>query len=333
MTPKSLETHRSKADRFRRGSRTFSLAALFFSRRQLQATREFYSFCRIVDDAIDEAPTAEIARQRAEALLQAIDRNETTSDEPLNVALESWRALEDQFQIPRTYARELILGQLMDAQGFRPATQAELDLYCYRVAGVVGLAMCHITGILKAPILKAPENSAARNRQSQTSEIEILSMAAACGRALQLTNIARDLFEDHRRGRNYFPQDLSPQINTNFDPELAYQQAQQLLSWADESYAIARKGWWSLPFRPRLAVAIAQSLYREIGQQILRQGSAATLRRQIVPRHRQITMAIGLSIKLVVNELWSRLSRPAQTKLHIVRPTSVLDFTTQITGR
>jgi phytoene/squalene synthetase len=85
--------------------------------------------------------------------------------------------------------------------------------------------MCHITGILKAPILKAPENSAARNRQSQTSEIEILSMAAACGRALQLTNIARDLFEDHRRGRNYFPQDLSPQINTNFDPELAYQQA------------------------------------------------------------------------------------------------------------
>ncbi|HRK06855.1 MAG TPA: phytoene/squalene synthase family protein [Pseudobdellovibrionaceae bacterium] len=328
MTPKSLESHRAKADRFRRGSRTFSFAALFFNRRQLQATREFYSFCRIVDDAIDEAPSAEIARHRAEVLLHALDRNETTTDERLSVALESWYALEAQFQIPRSYARELILGQLMDAQGFRPATREELDLYCYRVAGVVGLAMCHITGILRSSA-----KPCAHPQQFQKSEFEVLSMAAACGRALQLTNIARDLFEDHRRGRSYFPQELSPQINTSFDPDLAHQQARQLLNWADESYAVARQGWWSLPFRPRLAVAIAQSLYREIGQQVLRGGPTATLRRQIVPRHRQITLAIGLSFKLVVLEMWSRLSRPAQLKLQIVRPTSILGFAAQTSNQ
>lgn len=324
MKPSSLESQKSKADRFRRGSRTFSFAALFFNRRQLQATREFYSFCRIVDDAIDEAPTPQVARQRADALLQALDRNEATSDEVLSVALKSWYALEAQFQIPRMYARELVLGQLMDAQGFRPATREELDLYCYRVAGVVGLAMCHITGILNFPEKPVPNP-----HPRQASEIEILSMAAACGRALQLTNIARDLYEDHGRGRSYFPKNLSPQISANFDPELAHEQARQVLAWADESYAVARQGWWSLPFRPRLAVAIAQSLYREIGQQVLRRGPKATLHRQIVPRYRQITMAIGLSLNLLSLELWWRLIRPTRGELQVVRPTSVLGFDAQ----
>jgi phytoene synthase len=294
-------------ERFRRGSRTFSFAALLFSRRQLLATRDFYTFCRIVDDAIDEAPSPTVARQRAMALLEAIDQggpkngelpNETL-DETLQEALQSWRDLEANFKLPQVYARELILGQLMDAQGFRPATLTELDLYCFRVAGVVGLTMCHITGILLSR-RDTPSSSSAAELEYQR---RVLTRAAACGRALQLTNIARDLFEDHQRGRQYFPQNLEPQQSSDFNETIAYRQAQFLLAWAEESYRMAEQGWQDLPLRARLAVAVAQTLYREIGQQLLAEGAHATRTRSVVSRPRQILLAVQVATTILLGEL------------------------------
>lgn len=310
----------SKAERFRRGSKTFSFAALLFSRQQLEATREFYAFCRIVDDAIDEAPTISVAQRRAEALLEAIDHSGATrtkhfSDDQdgeasIIEALNSWRELELTYQMPRIYARELILGQLMDARGFRPANIRELDLYCYRVAGVVGLAMCHITGILaRGPSLTSSHSIG----EAVSFEKQTLVKAAACGRALQLTNIARDLYEDHRRGRQYFPANLNPQQSETFDETVAFAQAQQLLLWADESYQLARSGWRDLPLRARFAVAVAQTLYREIGLRLLRLGPQGTRSRSVVPRTRQMFLAFRIVIQVGADELIQSLMRRLRT--------------------
>jgi phytoene synthase len=72
----------------------------------------------------------------------------------------------------------------MDVSPRRYETYAELDLYCYRVAGTVGL--------LLAPVLGCRSAAA-------------LGPAADLGRAMQLTNILRDIAEDHLRGRCYLP--------------------------------------------------------------------------------------------------------------------------------
>ena len=72
----------------------------------------------------------------------------------------------------------------MDARGVRYATLQELLLYCYRVAGTVGLMMAHVMGLR--------DERALRN-------------AADLGIAMQLTNIARDIIEDADMGRIYLP--------------------------------------------------------------------------------------------------------------------------------
>jgi phytoene synthase len=74
----------------------------------------------------------------------------------------------------------------MDLDVTRYADFAELDRYCYRVAGVVGLMMTHVLGCRSD---------------------RCLPNALALGTAMQLTNILRDIAEDYRMGRVYLPQD------------------------------------------------------------------------------------------------------------------------------
>jgi phytoene synthase len=88
------------------------------------------------------------------------------------------------YRIPEQPFQELISGMEMDLTKRRYATWAELDTYCYRVAGVVGLMM--------APVLGSTDERA-------------LGHAADMGRAMQLTNILRDVREDLEMGRVYLP--------------------------------------------------------------------------------------------------------------------------------
>ena len=88
--------------------------------------------------------------------------------------------------IPKTYFLELAAGCRMDFTITRYETWADLETYCYRVAGVVGLIMCHVFGM--------------RDERVQ-------SRAVAMGNAMQLTNILRDVREDLDRGRLYLPQE------------------------------------------------------------------------------------------------------------------------------
>ncbi len=88
------------------------------------------------------------------------------------------------YRIPEQPFQDLISGMEMDLTKSRYRTWEELDLYCYRVAGVVGLMLTPVLGC---------------------SSEEAAQPAADLGRAMQLTNILRDVREDLERGRVYLP--------------------------------------------------------------------------------------------------------------------------------
>ena len=166
-------------------SRSFYLASLFLPRSIRQDVGRLYAWCRWCDDAVDKAPTLDIARQRLAALRQDVDRIEQGS-QPLQ-SCSRWLAdVKYGYDVPSQLCHDLLDGMEMDATKFRIRTEQDLLLYCYRAAGSVGLMMSRVLGVFDA-------RSYAR--------------AKALGIAMQLTNIARDVGEDWRMGRCYIPSD------------------------------------------------------------------------------------------------------------------------------
>ncbi|HWU36797.1 MAG TPA: presqualene diphosphate synthase HpnD [Candidatus Acidoferrum sp.] len=170
----------------------FSYAFLFLPKPKREALYAVYAFCRVTDDLVDEAfsatarpddiagtPLERVKGWRAE--LEACFRGETTHPVTQRLA----EVIRD-FQIPHAYFLELLNGVEMDLTTFRYATFADLQQYCYRVAGVVGLMCIQIFGY----------------RQPATR-----TYAEQLGTAFQLTNILRDLAADAERGRIYLPQE------------------------------------------------------------------------------------------------------------------------------
>jgi len=151
-----------------------------------EAMYALYAFCRAVDDIADgEIPRPqrliELGEWRAEIgrLYAGRPRH------PIAIALrDPVRA----YDLPRAEFEAVIDGMEMDAEAdIRAPDRARFDLYCRRVAGAVGLLSIRIFG---------------------TSGPAADRIALTLGRALQVTNILRDLLEDARRGRLYLPREL-----------------------------------------------------------------------------------------------------------------------------
>ena len=161
-----------------------------------------YVWCRRTDELVDgpqAAYTTHDTLERWEKRLEAIfsGHPQDAYDLALVDTLERFPLLETQ------PFRDMIAGQHMDLDRSRYATFEELHLYCYRVAGTVGLMSNAILGI--AP----PDNTAPWHRGNKdddgTGTYIPREEAIALGIANQLTNILRDVGEDSRRGRIYLP--------------------------------------------------------------------------------------------------------------------------------
>jgi phytoene synthase len=166
----------------RRAGTSFYWAMRFLPKPKREAMFALYAYCREVDDIADEpAPEAD-KRARLDGWRRELDRlyaGEAPSD-PVAVALVAPIA---RYQLPRMPFEEILRGMETDATGpVRAPTMAELDLYCARVAGAVGLQSVRIFGC---------------------HDGHADAYAQATGRALQLTNILRDLAEDAGDGRLY----------------------------------------------------------------------------------------------------------------------------------
>lgn len=230
-------------------ARTFYFASHALPRETRTHAYAVYAFCRWADNAVDDAQHADeaLARlARARALLDLA----YTSD-PAPPAVLALRRTVAERRIPAQLFHNLLDGMAMDLTTSRYATFADLDLYCYRVAGVVGLMMTHVFGY---------------------RDERCFPKAVSLGRAMQLTNILRDIREDLDRGRIYLPQDelvqfgVSEQalragiVNEPFRDMMRFQ-----IERARAAYREASAGIPDLRGRScRLAVRIMSRLYEGI---------------------------------------------------------------------
>jgi presqualene diphosphate synthase len=165
---------------------SFYLAMRILPAAQRDAMYQIYAFCRAVDDIADEGTLPR--RERAVALdrwRDDIDSCYSGTPKPSLVPLARYI---QQFHLSRDDFQAVIDGMAMDAAGDIVAPdEATLDLYCDRVASAVGRLSVRIFGM---------QEDAGRR------------LAHHLGRALQLTNILRDIDEDAAIGRVYLPREL-----------------------------------------------------------------------------------------------------------------------------
>jgi 15-cis-phytoene synthase len=169
----------------RKSASNLALAFILLPREKRDAMSALYAFCREVDDvADDESVPAEKRRSQLAEWRDDI-RRAVENQPPQLVTNQEFQPIIRQFHLPCALFDELIKGCEMDLDTKRYENYEQLELYCYRVASVVGLLSIEIFGY---------QNPACRE------------YAIHLGKALQLTNILRDVRTDAERGRIYLPQ-------------------------------------------------------------------------------------------------------------------------------
>lgn len=163
----------------------FYFSFLFLPRLKREAIEIVYAFCRHTDDIVDEQNDDHSSRfQRL--LRWTLEVEKAVNGSSPSPFLRKVAAVITRFNIPIQPFLDLIKGMEMDLVKTRYETYEELDQYCYRAASTVGLICAEIFGY--------------RNRTART-------YAVLLGKALQLTNILRDIKQDAKKGRIYIPQE------------------------------------------------------------------------------------------------------------------------------
>lgn len=168
-------------------AKSFYFSSILLPKEKRNAAYAIYTFCRYADNIVDSSKGLSSA-----AIDEAFSNLHTFLNEVYagtSFTGGNFSAFADtvrKYNIPRKYFEDLIDGVCMDTKKLRYFTFAELEGYCYKVASVVGLIMTQIFGY---------------------SHKAALQYAIYLGKAMQLTNILRDIAEDYAMNRVYVPQD------------------------------------------------------------------------------------------------------------------------------
>lgn len=245
----------SEADQRASGS-SFYAAMRIMPREQRDAMFEIYSFCRAVDDIADEAGDRGERLQQLQRWRQNIDSLYAgTAPEGLRGLARAVRS----FELRREDFHAIIDGMEMDVMTtIRAPDFATLDLYCDRVASAVGRLSVRVFGM---------ENEEGR------------ALAHHLGRALQLTNILRDLDEDADIGRLYLPREAlrDAGISTNnpidalASPALGLACA-PVVARAERHFAEAEKIMARCPRREVKTPRIMAAAYRPLLERMVKRG-------------------------------------------------------------
>lgn len=267
-------------------SKTFYLGTLLMPESKRRAIWAIYVWCRRTDELVD-GPTASYTTPETldqwEAQLESIFAGDPIED--ADVALVD--ALKH-YPIDIQPFRDMIAGQRMDLYRSRYETYADLELYCYRVAGTVGLMTLPIMGTDQAH--NTPWDTYQKKSTDPTEE------AIALGIANQLTNILRDVGEDAQRGRIYLPQEDLAQFKYTEDDlfrgviDSRWRRLMQFqIERAREIYAAAERGIRKLSCDARWPVWAALIQYRGILDVIERNDYDVFHRRAYVSNARKLS--------------------------------------------
>lgn len=262
-------------------SKTFYLGTLLMPKEKRQAIWAIYVWCRRTDELVD-GPQASMTTPETldlwEQQLESIFAGNPIDD--FDVALVDTL---QRFPLEIGPFRDMIAGQRMDLYRSRYETFEELSLYCYRVAGTVGLMSNAVLGVDDRNRTAPWERDKAPYIPSEE--------AIALGIANQLTNILRDVGEDAQRGRIYIPledlerfnyseQDLFKRVNDERWCALMQFEIER----ARQFFAQAERGIRALHPDSRWPVWTALMLYRGILDVIERNGYDVFTRRAYVPK-------------------------------------------------
>ncbi|MEE3038808.1 MAG: phytoene/squalene synthase family protein [Candidatus Thermoplasmatota archaeon] len=248
---------------------SFHWAKRFLGKKMGLEAAKLYAFCRLLDDMadgdIDNGP------ERLVNIRAALIEGNVDADP----ALQSFAPLMQDQDFPLPVLIALIDGLLDDQrEEVIIADEAELLRYAYRVAGTVGLLMCHVL---------------------DCHDPDAKAHAIDLGIAMQLTNIARDVLEDAEMGRRYLPTtwtgDISPEQIVacanqpeSGDAKIIKNSVERLLAMAERFYLSGAKGFSSLHWRAHMSIAIAAKVYRQIGVQLANRGYIWHEGRQVTTR-------------------------------------------------
>ena len=254
---------------------SFATSFRFLDPPRRQAMNALYAFCREVDDVVDECREPAIARVKLDwwrSELGGLDAGHP--GHPVTQALAIARRT---YALPAEQLVEIVDGMQMDLEQGRYADFTQLQLYCHRVAGVVGLLSAEVFGYTDRHTLK---------------------YAHTLGLAFQLTNIIRDVGEDARRNRIYLPRDELARFGVTEQDILACRHTPEFLALMRFQAQRARdhyqRAFAQLPATDRKAQRaglIMAAIYRTLLDEIERDGFLVLDRRTSLPPARKLWLA------------------------------------------
>ncbi len=252
-----------------KGSKSFAFASLLFDKTTRERAHLLYAWCRRCDDIADGQDHGGMlntegadAQHRVEAI-RILTRRALDGQPTADIAFDALGQVAAETGLTEEMCSDVIDGFALDAAGWRPRSERDMLLYCYHVAGAVGVMMARVMGV--------PEDAE-----------ETLDRACDLGLAFQLANIARDVSEDDAAGRCYLPVEwlVEADIPPGQHMKPAYRAAltrvvARMLDLAEQHEAAARVGAGALAFRQRWAVLSAANIYGAIGRKVRAAGEHA----------------------------------------------------------
>ena len=225
----------------RKSASNLALAFVVLPRAKRDAMSALYAFCREVDDVADEESASVEKRRRQLADWRADVQRACANEIPQFAVNRELQPVIRQFNLRFELFDDLLKGCEMDLTRNRYEDFEALEKYCHHVASVVGLLSIEIFGY---------KNPATRD------------YAVYLGKALQLTNILRDVYTDAKRGRIYLPLSELKKFNVLPDEILRHeyserfaQLAASIAGRAKNFYRLARE---TLPAEDRRSMAAAE---------------------------------------------------------------------------
>lgn len=197
MTPKQYCQQKTA-----KSGSSFYYSFMFLPKQKREAITALYAFCREVDDVVDECSELKIALVKLAWWKDEI--HNLYQAKPIHPVTKALQPVIHTYHLSEEHFYEIIDGMEMDLNFNRYQDFKQLQLYCYRVASVVGLLSAQIFGF--------------NNRKT-------LKFAHDLGLAFQLTNIIRDVGEDARRNRIYIPLDDLAKFNVTEDDILHHRES------------------------------------------------------------------------------------------------------------
>ena len=229
----------------KREGKSFYWASFFLPKSSKKNAGILYSICRYFDDIADN-----YSEDQTGYLKKSIEEIKNNEGNKINIFLKKNK-------INNSIFIDLINGLILDQKKIRIQNKDELIRYSYHVAGTVGLMMSKIIGV--------------NNEKAKKSAIDL-------GIGMQLTNIARDVYEDSKMKRIYLPANWIPNISLKYlsdinelsseKDEKVSHAIHKVISLSEKFYENGFAGLKYIPISTRLGIFIAANIYRGIGIKI-----------------------------------------------------------------